>query len=56
MYNVNFVWLDMSFPNVKKESNTLNASVFTKFGSLHGAPFVSKLFFWVDPQLFGFVV
>ena len=29
-----FVWLDMGFPSVKKESNTLNASVFTKFGSL----------------------
>ena len=29
-----FVWLDMGFPKVKKESNTLNASVFTKFGSL----------------------
>ena len=23
---------------------------------LYGAPFVSKLFFWVDPQLFAFVV
>ena len=30
----NFVWLDRGFPNTEKESNTLNASVFTKFGSL----------------------
>ena len=30
----NFVWLDMGLPNIEKESNTLNASVFAKFGSL----------------------
>ena len=30
----NFVWLDMGLPNIEKESNTLNASVITKFGSL----------------------
>ena len=30
----NFVWLDMGLPNIEKESNTLNASVFTKFESL----------------------
>ena len=30
----NFVWLDMGLPNTEKESNTLNASLFTKFGSL----------------------
>ena len=30
----NFVWLDMGLPNTEKESNTLNASVFTKFESL----------------------
>ena len=30
----NFVWLDMGLPNTEKESNTLNASVFTKFVSL----------------------
>ena len=27
----NFVWLDMDLPNTEKESNTLNASVFTEF-------------------------
>ena len=30
----NFVWLDLGFPKGKKESNTLNAFVFAKFGSL----------------------
>ena len=33
----NFAWLDMGLSNNEKESNTLNASVFTKFESLLSA-------------------
>ena len=32
--SANFFWLDMGLPNTGKESNTLNASVFTKLGSV----------------------
>ena len=32
--SANFVWLDTGLPNTEKESNTLDACVFTKFKSL----------------------